>query len=130
MKKESLRHASVVFILILNLILLGLLGFSGQAAGAGHAASFIDIEGHWAEEEIEAWAARNLTGGYPDGTFQPDRPVARVEFFAWLNRVFGFPAAESSVTQNFTDIMGTEWYAADIEKAVAAGYLGVIPMER
>ncbi|PRO66990.1 S-layer homology domain-containing protein [Alkalicoccus urumqiensis] len=50
--------------------------------------SFPDVpERHWAYENIGILAASNITGGYPDGTFQPSRPVSRAEFSVFMDRV-------------------------------------------
>lgn len=39
-----------------------------------------DVKGHWAESAIE-WAMDDgLMNGYPDGTFQPDKPLTRAEY--------------------------------------------------
>lgn len=35
--------------------------------------------GHWAEKYIAAVQRENLMSGYPDGTFQPDKPLTRAE---------------------------------------------------
>ena len=38
-----------------------------------------DYEKHWAREDID-WAMDNgIVTGYPDGTFQPDKPILRAE---------------------------------------------------
>jgi 3D (Asp-Asp-Asp) domain-containing protein len=58
----------------------------GPAAEVRASASFIDTEGHWAAEAIE-WAIKNhITEGYPNRTFQPDKPVTEAEFLAMLFR--------------------------------------------
>lgn len=45
-----------------------------------------DITGHWAEKDIQRAIQRGLLKGYPDGTFQPDKPVTRAELAVILNR--------------------------------------------
>ncbi|WP_374724094.1 S-layer homology domain-containing protein [Calidifontibacillus erzurumensis] len=51
-------------------------------------AGFSDIKGHWAESII-LWAEKNkIAGGYPDGTFKPDRSVTEAEFLALLIRAY------------------------------------------
>lgn len=42
--------------------------------------SFLDTQGHWAEEAIEKAASLGIVHGYDDGTFQPDLAVTRAEF--------------------------------------------------
>ncbi|MGI6534803.1 MAG: S-layer homology domain-containing protein [Peptococcia bacterium] len=92
--------------------------------------SFHDIAGHWAENGIKAWTSRGLAGGYPDGTFRPDSPITRAEFLALVNRVFGYTEVvagkvnSSATLVAFRDVAETDWYAAEVAKAAAVGYLG------
>ena len=79
-----------------------------------------DIEDHWAQQTIEEWVEKDWIGGFDDGTFRPDAVVTRAQFTAFTNRAFGFVETEA---HPFADVPGTAWYAEDIEKAVAAGYL-------
>ncbi|WP_248928020.1 3D domain-containing protein [Paenibacillus hamazuiensis] len=67
-----------------GLLLIGsLLVPTAEASGS---ARFTDTTDHWASEAIE-WAIQNhITQGYPDGTFQPNKPVAEAEFLAMLFR--------------------------------------------
>lgn len=46
-----------------------------------------DITGHWAEKAIRRCVDRGLLHGYPDGSFQPDKPVTRVELAVILDRL-------------------------------------------
>lgn len=46
-----------------------------------------DISGHWAEDAIRWGLAHGLLQGYPDGSFQPDRPVTRAELATVLRRL-------------------------------------------
>lgn len=46
-----------------------------------------DITGHWAEKDIRWCMEHGLMQGYPDGSFQPDRPVTRAELAAVLDRL-------------------------------------------
>ena len=46
-----------------------------------------DITGHWAEADIRRCVERGLMQGYPDGSFQPDKPVTRAELAAVLRRL-------------------------------------------
>jgi len=87
-------------------------------------ASFSDIAGHWAEKGIKAWTTRELANGYPDGTFRPDSPITRAEFFTLVNRAFGYMVAGQAT---YRDVAETDWYAGEIIKAAAVGYLGGYP---
>ena len=46
-----------------------------------------DITGHWAEDSIRWCVEHGLMKGYPDGSFQPDKPVTRAELAAVLRRL-------------------------------------------
>lgn len=47
-----------------------------------------DYEKHWAREDID-WAMENgIVNGYPDGTFQPDKPITRAEAAVMFRRFF------------------------------------------
>jgi hypothetical protein len=48
-----------------------------------------DVDGHWAEDSIRWCVERGLMQGYPDGTFQPDKPVTRAELATVLRRLEG-----------------------------------------
>lgn len=43
---------------------------------------FTDIAGHWAEEDIRTAAEDGILKGFPDDTFQPDKPLTRAELAA------------------------------------------------
>jgi len=43
-----------------------------------------DIQGHWAEEEIQVAIRNKVVQGYPDGTFRPDDFVSGAEFIKML----------------------------------------------
>ena len=46
-----------------------------------------DYEKHWARKDIDWCIDRGLLTGYPDGTFQPDRPVTRAEMAVIIRRI-------------------------------------------
>jgi len=45
---------------------------------------YYDIKGHWAESLIRQAIAEGWAKGYPDGTFQPDKPITRAEAVALI----------------------------------------------
>ena len=51
-----------------------------RAGGRGGATSPADIQGHWAQEEIQRAMDAGWIDGYPDGTFQPEQTITRAEF--------------------------------------------------
>lgn len=46
-----------------------------------------DYESHWARDAIERAVELGLVTGYPDGTFQPDKPITRAEAAVMLLRL-------------------------------------------
>jgi len=81
--------------------------------------NFTDIGGHWAATQVEKWNARGVVQG-DHGKFEPDRALTRAEWVALINRAFQLPNVKSS---QFSDVQETDWYASEIQSAVAAGYI-------
>lgn len=49
---------------------------------------FKDVkDSHWAYEAIQTVYSNQLTGGYPDNTFRPDKQISRAEFATFLSKV-------------------------------------------
>ncbi|USF28719.1 S-layer homology domain-containing protein [Clostridium sp. MD294] len=76
-----------------------------------------DIFGHWAEFTITKWQNEGRIGGYEDGTFKPDRAITRAEFVRLLNSAAP-TAFTSSASINFSDVKESDWFYADVAKAV------------
>ena len=54
------------------------------AAAPSEEGSFSDVDGHWAQAEIEQAVAAGWVDGYPDGRFQPEKSITRAEFTKML----------------------------------------------
>jgi len=76
-----------------------------------------DVLGHWAEATITKWQNEGRVGGYEDGTFRPDRTITRAEFVRLLNSAAP-TAFTSTVLIQFNDVKESDWYYADVVKAV------------
>jgi hypothetical protein len=85
-------------------------------------ASLSDISGNWAEPFIQVLTEKGIIAGYPDGTFQPDRPVTRAEFAALVNKAFP-DAPEVRAAINFRDVPRGFWAADAIRRATSTGFL-------
>lgn len=91
----------------------------GQYSAIAYDQTFKDVAvSHWAAEVIKDMAARHVLGGFPDGSFAPDKQVTRAEFASMLARILDLPAGQG-VT--FTDIGENAWYGKEIAAAVQAG---------
>lgn len=59
------------------------------------ATNFPDIQDHWASPFIKALAEKNIVTGYLDGTYRPNKTLARDEFAAIIRQAFN----QNQVTQ-------------------------------
>ncbi len=48
--------------------------------------TFSDVTNHWSKDWITNLVSRDITSGYPDGTFKPDNPVTIEEFITFTVR--------------------------------------------
>ena len=77
-----------------------------------------DINGHWAQDEIERWSSYGIWQG--DGTFfHPDESITRAETAAVFNRLMGYVKTEENQYKDLEQ----KWYTEDVLKASAAGLL-------
>ncbi len=70
---------------------------------------FVDVPGHWAEEEILEAVYRGLFKGMDDTHFAPNANLTRAELVTVLYRMAGEPSVES-MTHPFADIAADTWY--------------------
>ncbi|WP_107689214.1 S-layer homology domain-containing protein [Coprothermobacter proteolyticus] len=82
--------------------------------------TFDDIQGHWAQHDIELMAGLGIAKGVGDNKFNPDGNVTRAEFVALLVRSFGVPIEPVSET-SFKDVPPDAWFAAEVEAAYKGG---------
>jgi len=104
----------------LSVFLCFLMAFATFMPVFGVSAAPKDYESNWAKDTIHSSLESGITTGYPDGTFRPDNPITRAEFFAIINNTFKF-TNESNTT--YADVAANAWYASVIAKAKAAGYV-------
>ena len=57
---------------------------AGLAAPVNGEKGLSDLEGHWAQKEVEAAVASGWVDGYPDGSFKPEKSITRAEFTKML----------------------------------------------
>lgn len=104
------------------LLLCFLMVLSGAMPVFASASTISDVKGHWAETSIQSAVESGLINGYLDGTFKPNNTISRAEFFTLVNRAYGF-TKRTAVT--YGDVPSSMWYAEEIQKAEAAGYIDV-----
>lgn len=81
--------------------------------------TFKDVQGHWAQADIERLASKLLVKGVADDRFEPERAVTRAEFTALLVRMLGL--VEKDGPPAFRDIRAADWHADAVAAAAAAG---------
>ena len=109
MKKKVLALA-LVLVLALSLLL-----------PAAAAATFSDLEGHWAKSYIETWAEKGVLNGYPDGTFRPDRYITRAEVAKVLALAYEMPLDVTS--HSFKDVEPGIWYYPHVQACAEYGII-------
>ena len=83
-------------------------------------ASFTDIDGHWAQKEIEFMAANNYVAGLGDNLFSPDARITRAEFVAIVTRMAGL-SVQPAEQISFADVPESAWYREAVDIAVSNG---------
>ncbi len=90
-------------------------------AGLKVALSFTDVNANqWFYDAVMYAAERGIFKGYPDGSFAPDKAIARAEFVMVLANYSGedFSAEESN---KFTDVSSSAWHYHAIAWAANRG---------
>lgn len=91
------------------------------------AAVFNDIQGHWAQADIQKLSDRNILGGYPDGTFRPQGAVTRAEFASILVKALGLSAQNTAASPTFYDVPASHWAFSSVETVRAQGLVSGYP---
>jgi hypothetical protein len=89
--------------------------------------TFADVQGHWAQREIEIMAARQIVDGMTETEFAPEVPVTRAQFTALLTRALGLDASATSGAGGavtFDDVPENAWYRSSVGAAYRAGIVG------
>jgi len=87
-----------------------------------HAASFSDIDGHWAAESIRQAVDAGIVKGYADGTFKPGQAVTRAEFTLMLLQAMGLPGNRTPLAFTDKEKIGA-WAQPAIAEAVRQGWI-------
>ena len=77
-----------------------------------------DIGGHWAENQINEWVFRSCQG-YTDGTFKLIIVLPEPDH-GHREQSLGFTTIAET---DYSDVSDNDWFAAEVAKAKAAGYI-------
>lgn len=90
-----------------------------------------DIRGHWAKDEINAYARRGLAGLFNDNTYRPDLPITRGQLLGLLSRVYNWNL--NDLNKNIKELEKLEDYESLgdykplILYSLKHGYMGLYP---
>ncbi|WP_174721860.1 S-layer homology domain-containing protein, partial [Paenibacillus xylaniclasticus] len=80
-----------------------------------------DIDGFWAQQDIEKLVAAGVINGYTDGTFKPNQLITREEMVVMLARIVNLDSLEKDATKgNFYDL-DHSYAASEIQAEAQAG---------
>ena len=93
------------------------------------AATFKDLQGHWAQQDVEYLAGLGLVKGYDDGSFKPDANMSAVEALLFCARVATLDSnTKAAIVTDWADtlksIIGTDmysWAAGDLSVCLEMG---------
>lgn len=87
---------------------------------------FTDVPAnYWASAPIAALSAQGILDGFPDGSFQPNKPVTRAEFAEMVRRAFKRPASREAV--RFNDMEAGYWAIGAIDQATQTRFMSGFP---
>ncbi|HIW31430.1 MAG TPA: S8 family serine peptidase [Candidatus Paenibacillus intestinavium] len=82
---------------------------------------FNDMAKHWARNDVEVLAGRQIIAGRREGHFDPQANITRAEYVTLLLRVLGVDSTKPSQSHPFTDVDKDAWYAQDVGIAWSLG---------
>lgn len=74
---------------------------------------FFDTYGHWAEQDIILMNAAGIVNGRSNNLFEPNEPITRAEFSAFMIRAFSL--APLYYEGGFDDVNSWDWYSGVVE---------------
>ena len=104
---------------LIVLLLIGLLMPSSLFAK-----SFSDTKGHWAEKTIKYCVDKGYISGYPDGTFKPNKPITKAEYYTITNLTNPDKVNSEATAENtFKDVNEKDWFYEEVQKGILMGYV-------
>jgi len=81
-----------------------------------------DIDGHWAQANIEYLVGIGAVAGYPDETFRPDALITRAEFAKVIVDAFELTAESGKVFTDTADHWAKDYVAIAAANGIVLGY--------
>jgi S-layer homology domain len=104
------------------LLMAGIVASLPKGATAQNAPTFKDVpDNYWAKPFIDKLSQEEIIKGFPDGSFQPDKPVTRAQFAAIVSKAFNQDVVKGK--RSFSDVAAKYWAIAAIDKAFTTGFM-------
>jgi hypothetical protein len=105
---------------------LALVAVSMAIGASGYAVELNDMEGHWAEQNVNWMVEKEFLSGYKTdvpgvNSFMPNNPVTRGEFAAMVVKAGTFD--RNSYRGIFEDIDQNDWHAVYVQTAYDKGWI-------
>ncbi|WP_161404852.1 S-layer homology domain-containing protein [Paenibacillus silvestris] len=84
--------------------------------------TFADIQGHWAQADIEQLVSKQIVDGMDANSFQPNSNMTRAQFVTILKKAMNLPV--QTATKSFADVADDSWYRDAVFAAYAANITG------
>ena len=86
------------------------------------ASYFVDLEGHWAYNDLDILIKKGIVSGYGDGSryFMPDAPITRAEFATVMCKMMNLPITKGGV--NYSDTIN-HWSRDYVATVTKYGYM-------
>lgn len=81
---------------------------------------FVDLKDHWAKEDIELIASKNIINGIDEHHFAPELSITRAQYVALLVRALSLAPEKTAI---FSDVTDDAWYAGEVGVAAKAGLI-------
>ncbi|MDQ0059638.1 CAP domain-containing protein [Paenibacillus harenae] len=108
-KSNPMLHFVIAILLIYSFTAV----YPSEAATAS-SPTFIDTDGHWAQNYISWAVEEQLAAGYADGSFKPNKPISEPEFLTMLLRAYNLVPLSS--------VAGGAWYTPYYDYALEHGW--------
>ncbi|CAK4867174.1 unnamed protein product [Aphanomyces euteiches] len=83
--------------------------------------SFSDLNGHWAKQDIELLASKQIISGTSKTAFTPNAKITRAEFASLLVRSLGLSSTSTKIA--YSDVTAKDWFYNDVATASAEGII-------
>ncbi|WP_159881672.1 S-layer homology domain-containing protein [Paenibacillus puerhi] len=113
----------IVFKVINNLLLSGLLALSSFSLSALAATDLTDINGSYAKDAILGLAEAGIINGKGDGKFDPTGRIERQDFAIILAKALNLDVTSAPATSTFSDVSNTHYAFSYVEAAAKAGLI-------